>query len=106
MAAPFRLTPEALDDLDTIWNFIAADSFEVADEVESAIFAACRRLVLNPRLGTKRVEITPLPVRFWVVTQFPNFVIVYRPGTEPLQIVAILHGKRNLKRVLKRRKRV
>jgi hypothetical protein len=39
-------------------------------------------------------------VRFWTVTKFPNYVIVYRPDTVPLQVVAVLHGKRDLKEVL------
>jgi plasmid stabilization system protein ParE len=44
-----------------------------------------------------------LPVRLWTITKFPNYVIVYRPETNPLQVVAILHGKRDLKGVLKER---
>src|ERR1700730_17659634 len=51
--------------------------------------------------GTKRRDITPLPVRFWTVTEFPNYVIVCRPETVPLQVVAVLHGKRDLKDVLR-----
>jgi plasmid stabilization system protein ParE len=47
--------------------------------------------------------VTPLPVRFWTVTRFPNYVIVYRPETVPLQVIAILHGKRDLKEVLEGR---
>jgi plasmid stabilization system protein ParE len=53
--------------------------------------------------GTKRQDITTLPVRFWTITKFPNYVIVYRPETVPLQVVAILHGKRDLKEVLEKR---
>src|ERR1019366_8253219 len=44
-----------------------------------------RRLAKHPRTGTKRRDITPLPLRFWTVTRFPNYVIVYRPETVPLQ---------------------
>lgn len=51
-------------------------------------------------LGSKRVEITPLPVRFWPVSKFPNYIIVYRPETKPLQVIAALHGKRDLKAIL------
>ena len=51
-------------------------------------------------MGTKRQDITGLPVRFWSVRKFPNYVIVYRPETIPLQVVAILHGKRDLKEIL------
>jgi plasmid stabilization system protein ParE len=37
------------------------------------------------------------------MTKFPNYVIVYRPETNPLQVVAVLHGKRDLKEVLEER---
>ena len=67
------------------------------------IIATCRRLAKHPRMGTKRQDITPLPVRFWTITKFPNYVIVYRPDSAPLQVVAVLHGKRDLKKVLEGR---
>ena len=54
-------------------------------------------------MGTKRQDIMTLPVRFWTITKFPNYVIVYRPETVPLQVVAVLHGKRDLKEVLEKR---
>ncbi len=44
-----------------------------------------------------------LPVRFWTIMKFPNYVIVYRPETTPLQVVAVLHGKRDLREVLGQR---
>jgi hypothetical protein len=52
------------------------------------------------RIGDGRPAVTILPVRFWTITKFPNYVIVYRPETDPLQVVAVLHGKRDLKGVL------
>lgn len=100
MNAPFRFTPQATEDLDAIWWFIAADNRDAADRVEMEIVATCRRLAKHPLMGTKRLNITPLPVRFWSVTKFPNYVVVYRPETVPLQVVAVLHGKRDLKTVL------
>jgi hypothetical protein len=45
----------------------------------------------------------PLPVRFWTVTRFPNYVITYRDEMVPLQVIAILHGKRDLKQALQKR---
>jgi plasmid stabilization system protein ParE len=67
------------------------------------ILATCQRLTRHPRMGTKRQDVTMLPVRFWTITKFPNYVIVYRPDTDPLQVVAILHGNRDLKAVLEER---
>jgi plasmid stabilization system protein ParE len=97
MPAQFRLTPRAVDDLDGIWDYIAEDNVDAANRVESAILSACGSLARHPLLGSKRSEITPLPVRFWTVTRFPNFVVVYRPDARPLQVIAVLHGKRSLK---------
>jgi plasmid stabilization system protein ParE len=100
--AAFQFTPQATDDLDTIWWFIAEDNRDAADRVEMEIVDTCRRLAKHPLMGTKRQDITPLAVRFWTVTKFPNYVVVYRPETAPLQVVAVLHGKRDLKEVLER----
>jgi plasmid stabilization system protein ParE len=103
MSALFRLTPQATEDLDAIWWLIAEDNRDAAERVETEIIAACHRLARHPRMGTKRRDITTLPVRFWTITKFPNYVIVYRPDTIPLQVVAILHAKRDLEAVLEKR---
>ena len=103
MRTRIQVTPQAAEDLDAIWWFIAEDNRNAADQVEREILATCHRLAKHPRMGTKRQDITPLPVRFWTVTKFPNYVIVYRPETVPLQVVAVLHGKRDLKEVLESR---
>ena len=103
MNAPFQFTPQATEDLDAIWLFIAEDNREAADRVELEILATCRRLAKHPLMGTRRRDITARPVRFWTVTKFPNYVIVYRPETTPLQVVAVLHGKRDRREVLEKR---
>jgi plasmid stabilization system protein ParE len=101
MPTPFQFTPRALDDLSGIWEYIAEGSMDAANRVESAILSACHSLARHPMIGSKRGEITSLPVRFWTVSRFPNFIIVYRPDTEPLQVVAVLHGKRDVAAILR-----
>src|SRR5258708_521258 len=103
MSASFKLTALATEDLDGIWWFIAADNEDAANRVETGIVSMCRRLARSPCLGHRRPEITPLPVRFWTVPRYPNYVIVYRPETKPLQVVGILHGKQRLNDILKDR---
>ncbi len=102
MPAPYQLTPRALDDLNDIWNYIAKDHVTAADRVESSILEACDGLARHPLLGMKRKEITDLEVRFWTVPRFPNYVLVYRPETRPLQIIAVLHGMRDIESLLNR----
>jgi plasmid stabilization system protein ParE len=103
MKSPFQLTPQASEDLDVIWWTIAEHSQDAAGRVETEILASCRLLAKYPRMGTRCRDVTNMPVRFWTVTKFPNYVIVYRPETAPLQVVAVLHGKRDLKEVLQER---
>ena len=53
--------------------------------------------------GHSRPDFTTRSLRFWTLTRYPNYTVVYRPETAPLQVVAILHGKRNQRRVLRHR---
>jgi plasmid stabilization system protein ParE len=99
----FQLTPQATDDLDAIWSTIAEQNRNAAERVETEILATCSRLAKHPLMGTKRRDITMLPVRFWTITKFPNYAIVYRPETVPLQVIAILHGRRDQKDALQSR---
>ncbi len=72
MNAPFQLTPQATEDLDAIWCTIAEDNRGAAEQVEMEILATCRRLARHPRMGTKRQDVTMLPVRFWTIPRFPQ----------------------------------
>ena len=98
--APFRLTPAAIDDLDAIWSFILKDNPDAADAVEEEIKSACSLLAKGPLQGHVRRGLTKLPVRFWTVPKYPNYMIVYKPDSRPLEILRVLHGMRNLKRIL------
>ena len=98
--AGYRFTPEAEADLFEIWSYIASDNAEAADRVEAAIYDACSFVAQAPLSGQVRKNLTNRPVRFWTIQRFPNYILVYRPGTQPLQIVRILNGKRNVQRTL------
>lgn len=96
----YQFTPQAANDLADIWDFIAGDKLQAADRVEAAIFRACDLLADSPLAGRVRSDLTSLPVRFWVVHPYPNYLIVYDPEKKPLRIIRILHGARDLPAVL------
>ncbi len=98
----YALTPLAKADIFDIWSYIAGDSEEAANRVEQAIYDACAFVAEAPMRGHSRSDLTSRPLRFWTLTRYPNYTVVYRPETSPLQVVAVLHGKRNLRRILKR----
>jgi antitoxin ParD1/3/4 len=95
-----QFTPQAEEDLLDIWSFIASDNPAAADRVEAAVYRACDLLSDSPLAGTSRKELTLLPVRFWVVQPYSNYLIVYDPAKKPLQIIRILHAARDLSFVL------
>jgi plasmid stabilization system protein ParE len=98
--AGFRFTPEAAADLFEIWSYIASDNTEAAERVEAAIYEACSFVAHAPLSGRVRKNLTNRPVRFWTIQRFPNYIVVYRPDTRPLQVIRILHSKRDIPRIL------
>ena len=88
----FVLHPDALTDVNEIWEFIAADSPGAADRVLEEIHEAIRALVPFPQLGHSRSDLTSRPLRFHPVR---DLLIAYAPDEKPLVVLAILHGRRN-----------
>jgi antitoxin ParD1/3/4 len=99
----YALTPLAKADIFEIWSYIAEDNEKAAGRVEQAIYDACAFVAEAPTREHTRSELTSRPIRFWTLTRYPNYTVVYRPETSPLQVVAVLHGKRDARRNLKRR---
>lgn len=97
----FCYSPEARLDLLEIWEFIARDNLDAADRVEREIQQAASMLSDNPEIGHRRSDLTTKPVRFWPVY---SYLIVYDPATNPLEIVRILSGYRDIATLLNKRK--
>jgi antitoxin ParD1/3/4 len=99
----YVLTPLAKADIFDIWAYIAGNSETAADRVEQAIYDACASLAEGPSRGHTRPDLTTRPLRFWTLTRYPAYTVVYRPDAVPLQVLAVLHGKRNIRRILTQR---
>jgi toxin ParE1/3/4 len=101
MSVRYVLAPQAALDLVEIWRYIKEQtSFVIADRVESAIREKMCFLAGTPGAGHRRKDLTDEQVKFFPVY---SYLIVYRPDTKPLQIASILHGRRDLERILKDR---
>jgi len=98
--AEYLVSPQALEDLQSIWGFIALDSPIGADKVLEELFAAFEKLAEWPGQGHTRSDLTDREVRFWPVG---SHLIVYRGDLAPLQIVAVLHGARDIPTVMRNR---
>jgi len=97
----YVLAPEAAEDLVAIWRYIQEHgSVEMADRVESVIRERIVFLAHNPGAGHWRKDLTTEAVKFFTVY---SYLIVYRPETKPLQVVAIVRGRRDVRKILKKR---
>ncbi|HEY7352177.1 MAG TPA: type II toxin-antitoxin system RelE/ParE family toxin [Terriglobales bacterium] len=98
MTPRYILAPQAAQDLFAIWQYIKRQGGQaVADRVESVIRDRIAFLSENPGAGHWRGDITNHKVKFFSVY---SYLVVYRPETKPLQIVSILHGRRDVERLL------
>ena len=96
----YTLAPAAVHDLVEVWRYIKQESSQIAaDRVETVIREKIVFLAGEPHAGHLR-DLTSADVRFFPVY---SYLIVYRPKAKPLQVVAILHGARDVARLLLQR---
>ena len=94
---PYILSPRAEDDLGRIYAYIMQDNADAAERMLDKLLSACDLLTDNPRIGQYRADLTPLPVRFWLV--HPRYFLIYR-GENPVEIVRVLAANMDIAREL------
>jgi toxin ParE1/3/4 len=92
MTDSYRLTPEALQDLNAIWDYVGADNPRAADALIAQLLRTCELLAQSPRLGRRRDDLAP-DLRSHPVG---NYLIFYRLHADVVQIVRFLYGGRDL----------
>ena len=96
----YVISPDALQDLQDIWDFIASDNVSAANELQDEFFDAFEKLAQRPQMGHTRPDLTNRDLRFWPVG---SYLIVYRKAPSRLQVVAILHGARDIPAIIRER---
>lgn len=92
------LAPGAKSDLDDIWYYIAKESgqTDLADRVIDAIAGRFLTIAMHPHIGRSRDELRP------GLRSFPvgDYVIIYRVRDNDVLILHVLHGRRDIGRLL------
>ncbi len=87
------LSPEAIEDLEKIWLYIAQESPARADSFLDKIYALCAgNLAAFPEIGTGRDYLDKEILAF----PYKNYMIYYRYSASLIEIIRILHGSRDL----------
>lgn len=89
-------TRRARRDLVEIGEYIAADSPRAGDRVIDTLMDRAILLSANPQIGSLRTEIAE-GMRLFPVG---NYLILYRETATGIEVVRVLHGARDLERLL------
>ena len=94
----FFLTPEALADLESVFVYLAGNAdVDTAERVTEKILAEIEEVGKSPGIGHQRNDLTDRDVLFRGVY---DLLIVYWKDTSPVEVARILHGARDVKRLL------
>jgi plasmid stabilization system protein ParE len=97
---PYLVAPEAEDDIKQIWRYLLGQAgLAVANRIQGELVDAFEGLADVPGKGHRRPDLTSRDVFFFSVYQY---MIVYRRAAR-IEIAAVLHGKRDVRRLLKTR---
>jgi len=98
MRKNYRLDNPAQKDLRQILRYIGLDNMAASEKMRELFYDAFRKLGDNPHIGHERVDLTIKPVRFWPVHR--SYMIVYDAQTNPVIILRIYNGARDIASVL------
>lgn len=97
MSPGYVLTAEATANINDIASFVAQDGIEAALRVLDAGEHALEMIGDVPGVGHSRPDLTERPMKFWPVH---SYLVVYDPASSLVRILAVLHGAREVERVL------
>lgn len=100
--ARYVFAPQVEGDLIAIRDFVANDNPTAALNLMRDFRAAFRLLAQRPALGHARRDLTAEPLLFWPLR---GYLIIYRVRLADIEVVAVMHGARDIPTVLRRRSR-
>jgi toxin ParE1/3/4 len=86
-------TEPAIDDLRNLHSYIAKDSTEYANSFVERIILSVEKLTNFPRIGRTVPEADEETIRELL---YHNYRIIYRIRKELIEIVTVVHGRRDL----------
>jgi toxin ParE1/3/4 len=92
MPSPFQLTEDAVRDLERTMDHLSQHSLAAASALADELEEAFLFLTQWPNAGKRMPEHHDDPVRFWPVARH---TIAYLPESQPLLILAVIHGSRD-----------
>jgi toxin ParE1/3/4 len=95
---------EAATDLIKLFVFFGKHSISLADRFLEAAEDACLRLAEMPEIGNLCESNHPAlrGLRLWPIKRFRKYLILYRPLTDGIEVLRVLHGARDIESLFER----
>jgi toxin ParE1/3/4 len=86
-----RWSPTAERNADAIWDYIAQDNIDAADQIRALLDAAAERLSSFPHMGRggRAAKTREL------VVAGTTYMLIYRISRDHIEITRVLHGAQN-----------
>ena len=84
--------PRAAEDIAAVWDFIADDNPDAADQWVDQLDTQLRLLATQPLMGRARDELAPGIRSF----PFGRYLVFYLPISDGIDVVRVLHGTRDV----------
>ncbi len=91
----YFLTPQAIQDLEEIHDFIVKDSAPAALKLLDLFEEKFQLIAQSSKMGRKREELAP------ELRSFPagKYVIFYRCAQNRIEVIRVLHGSRDIETI-------
>ncbi|KYC41996.1 plasmid stabilization protein [Scytonema hofmannii PCC 7110] len=91
----YRISTQAMQDLENIWNYVAEYSPQAADNLFDKLREKFPKVAKFPQMGQQRFNLAPS------LRSFPvgSYLIFYRPIDQGIEIVRILRGTQNIEQI-------
>jgi toxin ParE1/3/4 len=103
-----EIRPRAIRDLADIAAYLAEESANdaLACRFLDAAESSFKQLAALPEIGMKRKYRHPLlsDVRMWRITGFNSYLIFYHPTMKGIEVIRVLHAKRDIDAIFGDRK--
>jgi toxin ParE1/3/4 len=100
------IRPRARDDITRQfrWYLVQQDAPDAAFRFVDAVEESVEQLLRTPNMGAPRELRNPAlqGLRVWPVKEFDEFPIFYVVQADTLRVIRVLHGKRDIDRILKK----
>ena len=86
------------------WYLVEQDAPDAALRFVDAVDESVEQLLRMPNMGAPRKLKNPAlkGLRFWPVKDFDEFLIFYVAQADTLRVIRVLHGKRDIARILRK----